>query len=334
MIPFLVSRQILCGTGKIAQIGQQVKYQISQRADFFTTVLGLQTTHDRPLINTRDEPHADPARFRRLHVIVGDANLSEFSTYLKVGTTALVLEALSESRLRLNLALADPIWAGTGNRLTITCRATVELEDGRELTAIDLQRVLAQAVGQYLDAQGDHGYRRDLCQHWINVLDQLAADPFQLAGRIDWIIKYDLLLAQQEELGCAWDDPRLRALDIKYHQIDVQPTLFSYLKSQGVAETLIPAEQVKTAAAAPPPSTRARLRTACLERYGRQLQAASWDSLVFKGAKETVWRWFLDDPRDDGITRLAAYWDQSPDLETLIRLLYTSDSHSERSTNP
>ncbi len=327
LIPFLVSRQVLCGTGQVAEVNGEWGFQISQRGEFFAETLGLQTTHDRPIINTRDEPHADPARFRRLHVIVGDANRAEFSTYIKVGTLALLLEALaarSAGPSGLNVALVDPAVAMQQVTRDPTCRVSVQLDDGRAFTAIDLQRSCAELVGRYLENHPEPGYRTAVFENWIAVLDQLASDPAALADRVDWVIKYQLLQNQMSKNGWDWNDYRVRELDLKYHQIDSQRNLFKTLTESGLVATLFDEATVRTATTTPPVNTRAHLRLQCLDRFRDDIQAISWGSVVFQGQANRVWRWHWDDPRDNGQARLAPFWKQATDLESLVRLLFLS----------
>ncbi len=324
LIPFLVTRQILCGAGKVALLDTtgEFGFHISQRADFFETILGLQTTHHRPLINTRDEPHADASRFRRLHVITGDSNLAEHTSLLKIGATALVLEMLGHDCIRLDLTLADPLRAVRVISQDPTCRQTIELETGkRRCTAVDIQRAFVQAAKDYLDAQDDHTYRREIWTLWASTVEDLATDPTRLATRIDWVIKYEFLKAQIQLRDWTWATPQIRELDIKYHQINPQRSLFYRLQSQGAIERLLEDAAIRQACVRPPATTRARLRVACLERYRDYLLAVNWNTMVFSGSKERIWRWRWDDPMDKGDAQTESILRQASDPETFVRLM-------------
>jgi Pup amidohydrolase len=325
LIPFLVSRQVICGAGRVAPIGdgKEMGFHISQRADFFESILGLQTTHHRPLINTRDEPHADLTRFRRLHVIVGDSNLSEYSTYLKVGSTALVLELLADDRLRLDLTLADPLYAIRAISEDPACRATVELESGGRYTAIDIQRRFLEAVVHYLDEHDDNTYRRQVWQVWAETVENLAQAPSRLATRIDWAIKREFLNAQMDKRGWTWDAPQVRELDVKYHQIDPNKSLYYLLQSKGLVDRLLTDDAVQRAQKHPPETTRASLRMACLARYPDQVVAVNWDAIVFVDREKRVLRWRWGDP-SQGVETIAPLMQRAPTLELLAQLVLKS----------
>ncbi len=326
LIPFLVTRQIVCGAGKVAPVGDgsEMGFHISQRADFFESILGLQTTHTRPLVNTRDEPHADLTRFRRLHVIVGDSNLSEYSTYLKVGTMALVLEMLASDSLHLDLTLAEPLSAIRAIAQDPTCCTTVELESGsRRYTAIDIQRCFVEAAGRYLDALGDATYRRRVWEAWADAVESLAHGPAGLSTKIDWAIKYAFLRNQMEKRGWTWATPQVRELDIKYHQIDPGKSLYYLLQSKGLVERLLTDDTVHRAQEHPPETTRASLRVACLKQYSNQVVAVNWDTIVFAGQEKRVLRWNWGDPTV-GVETIAPLLQQSPSLDTLVQRVYKS----------
>lgn len=332
LIPFLVSRQILCGSGKVAPLDRKgpLGFHISQRADFFETLLGLQTTDYRPIINTRDEALADPLRFRRLHVITGDSNLSEYSTYLKVGTTALVLEMLANDALRLDLTLADPLSAIRTISQDPTCQATVELEtDRRRFTAIAIQRCFVEAAGKYLEERRDQSYRHQVWKTWAAILDALSENPSNLASKIDWAIKYEFLQAQMEQHGWTWTSPEVRKLDIKYHQLDPAQSLFHLLRKNGLIDSLLNKEEIRQAQSHPPQNTRAYLRVACLERYHERIKAVNWDTLVFTDQAGRTYRWRWGDPvfrGDDEYKRLLR---ESSGLEAFLQSILKYSSRKE-----
>ncbi|HEX2550338.1 MAG TPA: depupylase/deamidase Dop, partial [Nocardioidaceae bacterium] len=213
LTPFFVSRQVVCGAGRvgIGQDGREHGFQLTQRADYFEVEVGLETTLKRPIINTRDEPHADPDKYRRLHVIIGDANLSEISTYLKVGTTSLVLAMIEDGWLTDDLSVDRPVTALHEVSHDPTCTHLLTLKDGRKLTAVQLQAEYLEQARKYVeDKYGDNADRqtRDVLQRWENILDQLAIDPMKLSDQLDWVAKYKLLQQYRDRDGLEWDDPK------------------------------------------------------------------------------------------------------------------------------
>src|SRR5262245_27409417 len=191
LTPFFVTRQIVCGAGRVGrgQDGSQPGFQISQRADFFEVEVGLETTLKRPIINTRDEPHADPEKYRRLHVIIGDANMSEVSTYLKLGTTALVLAMIEDRFLAGDLSVESPVAELRAISHDPSCKHLVMLRDGRRMTAVQLQMEYLELARKYTEdkygAEVDEA-TADVLDRWENLLTRLADDPMQAAREIDW----------------------------------------------------------------------------------------------------------------------------------------------------
>jgi proteasome accessory factor A len=332
LIPFLISRQIFCGAGKVAPLsnGQGFGFHISQRASFVEATIGLQTTHQRPLINTRDEPHADPMFFRRLHVIPGDSNLSEFSTYLKIGTFGLVLDLLEANQLQLNLTLADPIAAFQAISEDPTCAVTVELEDGRKYSAADIQRCFLEAVDRFLSKNGDQTYRRQVWQAWAESLDDLADDPSNLAAKTDWAIKYEFLSAQKEKHGWDWSSPQVRELDFKYHLLDRQQSLFLVLQNQDLIDRLLTEEEIVSTQKQPPKNTRAQLRMKFIHRYSDQIKAVNWDTIVFTDKQQAKYRWRMGDPRFNGGTELSACLEQDELIKAIAMLMKIQEQNRRR----
>ncbi len=287
VIPHFVTRQVFTGAGKVgSEVGgiprSEVPFQLSQRAEFFEEEVGLETTLKRPLVNTRDEPHADPGAYRRLHVIVGDANLSEVATLLKVGTTALVLAMIEDDELRgRELTLAVPVAAHRRVARDLTLRQPLELADGRRLTALDLQWELLERAQKYAQARGleavDPEVGALVLARWEGVLEGLERDPASLAGQLDWVAKHQLVDAYRQRHGLSWSDDRLAALDLQYH--DVRPGR-SLHRRLGM-ERLFDDASIDEATTEPPTDTRAYFRGRCLQRWGSAVTAANWDSLVF-----------------------------------------------------
>ena len=288
LLPFFVTRQVFTGAGKVGTevVGADpgtVPFQLSQRADFFEEEVGLETTLKRPIINTRDEPHADAQKYRRLHVIVGDANLSEVATFLKVGTTALVLCMVEDEFLPKEWRFAAPVAALRQVSRDVTLRRPVELAGGGSATALEVQweyfdraKKYADAFG--LDCVGGADVGDDLLRRWESVLHGLETDPSTLATQLDWVAKHRLLSGYADRHGIDdWSDARLAAMDLQYH--DLRPE--KGLASRVGLEQLVPDAEVESAMTAPPADTRAWFRGECLRRFPDAIVAANWDSLVF-----------------------------------------------------
>ncbi|MDQ4089600.1 MAG: proteasome accessory factor PafA2 [Actinomycetota bacterium] len=287
VMPHFVSRQIYTGAGKVGSEApgtstETVPFQLTQRAEFFEEEVGLETTLKRPLVNTRDEPHADASKYRRLHVIVGDANLAEVSTYLKVGVTAIVLAMIEDDELHgLDLTLAAPVHAHRTVSYDLGLAAPLELADGRRMTALEMQweeldRARKYAETRGLEAVGDD-VGRDVLDRWEAVLSALETDPMSLAGRLDWVAKYQMVSAYRERHGLGWADPKLAALDLQYHDVRPGRSLFARCN----LERVVTEESVMDAVTEPPRDTRAYFRGRCLQRWASSIAAANWDSLVF-----------------------------------------------------
>ncbi|WP_269782011.1 depupylase/deamidase Dop [Nocardioides sp. R-C-SC26] len=286
LTPFFVSRQVICGAGRVGrgQDGRGEGYQISQRADFFEVEVGLETTLKRPIINTRDEPHADPEKHRRLHVIIGDANMSEISTYLKIGTTALVLAMIEERFIAADLSVDGPVAALRAVSHDPTLRELITLADGRTLTAVQLQleyldlarKFVEDRYGSDVDPQ-----TADVLARWESVLTRLEQDPFSCARELDWVAKLKLLEQYRSRDGLAWDDAKLQAIDYQYTDIRPEKGLYHRLLAAGRMDRLLDDAQIEEAMHEPPEDTRAFFRGRCLERFPEAIAAASWDSVIF-----------------------------------------------------
>jgi proteasome accessory factor PafA2 len=301
--PHFVTRQIFAGAGKVgaetaAHDGTHVDFQLSQRAEFFEEQVGLETTLKRPIVNTRDEPHADPHRYRRLHVIVGDANLAEVATLLKVGTTSLVLamieDDISGSR---SLALADPVTAMHDVALDRTFTKPLPMEDGSTATALAVQWELFSLARKYaddrgLDCMGDEAVGEEVLKRWEAVLHGLETDPMSLSRQLDWVAKLQLIEAFRERHGLDWDDQRLAAVDLQYHDLRPSRSLFARMDT----ERLVTEESVVSAVTEPPRGTRAWFRGQCLKRWPAAVVTANWDSLVFDLGTDPLRRVPMMDP--------------------------------------
>ncbi len=317
VVPHFVTRQIYTGAGKVgvetsALDRSAVTFQLSQRAEFFEEVIGLETTLKRPIVNTRDEPHADPRRFRRLHVIVGDANLSEVATFLKVGTTALVL-AMAEDEVTppRDLTPADPVRAMHQVSGDLALAAPIAMADGSTATALAVQWELYTAARKYADHRGlsvlgDDAVGERVLQRWEGVLQGLEQDPSTLAHQIDWVAKRRLVDAYRERHGCDWGDGRLAALDLQYHDLRPERSLFARVGM----ERLVDDAAVAAAVTTPPADTRAWFRGQCLARWPEAVVTANWDSLVFDLGSDPLRRVPMMDPLRGTAAHTAALLDE------------------------
>jgi proteasome accessory factor A len=293
LIPFFVTRQVFAGAGRvgIGTEGRTQGFQLSQRADFFEVEVGLETTLKRPIINTRDEPHADADKYRRLHVIIGDANLAELSTYLKVGTASLVLAMIEARALTHDLTIEEPVEALQAISHDPSLTHRVRMRDGRQLTAIEVQREYLAMAREFVADQGDDDEQTaDVLRRWAEVLDELSIDPMRLADRLDWPAKLRLLEGYRQRDGLEWGDARLKLVDLQYSDVRPDKGLYHRLVARGSMQRLLTDEEVTRAMTAPPADTRAYFRGECLRRYPAQVAAASWDSVVFDVGRENLVR--------------------------------------------
>jgi len=321
-----VTRQVFTGAGKVGceAVGRapdDVPFQLTQRADFFEEEVGLETTLKRPIINTRDEPHADPQKYRRLHVIVGDANLCEVATFLKVGTTALVLTLVEDDALPRAFHFAAPVAAMRQVSYDLTLRRPLELVDGTTVTALDVQWELYERSRKYVESRGtDHcggPVALQVLDRWEEVLAALEDDPMRLAGQLDWVAKYRLLDGYAERHSLDWSDARLAAIALQYHDLRPDKSLFRRLET----ERLVAGPDVTAATSEPPEDTRAWFRGTCLRRFADQVVAANWDSLVFDVGIEPLRRVPMMEPTRGTRAHVGTLVEQSASAAELIRRL-------------
>ncbi len=262
-IPFLVSRQLLTGAGKVLPQPEGATYCLSQRADHMWEGLASSTTRSRPIINTRDEPHADADRYRRLHVIVGDSNMSQVTTRLKVGMGHLMLSALESGVSTADLALENPIKAIRAISHDITGRTPVALADGRRMTALELQGEYLRRATAWLATSDevddlDHAWTLEL---WMRALSAIESGELSaVETELDWVIKLRLLNRYLSGQGLDWDSPRIAQLDLAFHDIKSDRGIFPVLEKRGLAARIITNQEIVSAVETPPQTTRARLR--------------------------------------------------------------------------
>ncbi len=321
-----ITRQIYTGAGKVGSEvpgmrTDDVAFQITQRADFFEEEVGLETTLKRPIINTRDEPHADARKYRRLHVIVGDANCSQVATFLKVGTTALVLALTEDDALSRDFTFAAPVASLRQVSHDMTLTQPLELTDGTTITALEVQWELLDHSKKYVEAHGTDNVGGDVAldvlARWEQVLSGLADDPGTLADQIDWVAKYRLIDGYRERHDLDWGDARLRAMDIQYS--DLRPD--KSLSARVGLVTLVDDADAIEAMTEPPNDTRAFFRGRCLQRFPESVVAANWDSLVFDIGTDALRRVPMMEPLRGTEAHVGTLFDECTSAAELLRRL-------------
>lgn len=325
--PHFVTRQLICGAGKVGceQPGiasRDVPFQLSQRADFFEEEVGLETTLKRPIINTRDEPHCDATKYRRLHVIVGDANMAEYSTLVKVGSTALLLAMIEDDMCGSDLALADPVRDIRRVSHDPTLSVRLLLKDGRRFTALDVQWELYRRARAYEQSHGlepvGEAAGTAALETWETILTALEAGRRDdISHLVDWVAKERLVNGYRERHHLKPTDARLRAIDLQYH--DIRPEKSLALRA-GLA-TLADPDEVVRAVSQPPESTRAYFRGRCLARFADSIVAANWDSLVFDTGADALRRVPMLEPLRGTAAHVGRLIDESTSASDLLRRL-------------
>lgn len=274
LIPYFVCRQVVVGAGRvgIGEMGEKNGFQISQRADYFQQEISLETTLNRGIINTRDEPHADPNLYGRLHVINGDATMSHTSTFLKLGMTALVIDAIEAGVDFSDLALADPVAEFQRISHDPTCTYQAELKDGRKLSALDILGFYRERVRAFTEGE------KEVLQRWDEVVALLREQPLLTAGILDWTAKY-ALVSSYVERGVPWDSAKLKLIDLQYSDIDPSRSLYHALVKKGRMRTLFSSAEIEAAACTAPKNSRAYFRGRVLEKFGDHVRAASWQNI-------------------------------------------------------
>ena len=285
LLPFLVSRQVIAGAGKVGIEAQESgfvpgQYQLSQRADFMETDLSVDTMHNRPVLNTRDEPHADRTKYRRLHLIIGDANMCEYATALKVGTTQLVLELIDRGAAPA-IELADPVAAVKQISRDPDLKATVRRAQGAALSGLEIQEQYYLAARRMLggaDPETDW-----VLSEWGDTLGLLQQDRSRLVGKLDWVTKLWLFETFMREERIGWDDPWLASLDLEYHNVHADRGLYLGLEAEGKAWRMTTEADIEQALSAGPGDTRGGLRGLCVRRFPDQIKAMQWERIQFAG---------------------------------------------------
>ena len=323
VMPFFVTRQVYCGAGKVGSEnrGQSCDYQISQRADFFETEVALDTMVKRPIINTRDEPHADREKYRRLHVIVGDANLSEYTIYLRSGATALVLSMIEDGAIKKNLTLRDPVRAIKEVSHDPDCRKEIQLESGQKLTAVQIQLEYLEMARRYVASRSGEKEEEDVLEKWQHVLECLERDPMELDRQIDWVIKKALIEGFMERKSLDWHASQVQMLDLQYHDVRLDKGLYYMLERQGRTERIATDEEIIAAIHQPPEDTRAYFRGECLRRYGSAVFGVNWDSISFSVDEEPIKRILMAEPLKGSRFHVEELLESSPTAAELVKNL-------------
>jgi Pup amidohydrolase len=322
----LVTRQVYTGSGKVGceeEGRQRPEFEIGQRADFFEEEVGLETTLKRPIVNTRDEPHADAQKYRRLHVITGDANLAEVATFLKVGVTAIVLTLIEDDWFQTNeIVLANPVRSMHAVSHDLDLTEPLELASGGSASAVEIQWQLFELARKYheangLETLGDAGVAAAVLDRWESVLGALEENPSTLSRTLDWVAKFELVDAYRARHGVGYDDHRVQVLDLQYHDLRPERSLFCRLGM----ETLVEPGAVDTAVTDPPNSTRAYFRGECLKRYPLQIAAANWDSVVFDLGDDPLRRVPMMEPLRGTAAHVATLFQRSESAADLLEQL-------------
>ena len=307
LLPFLVTRQIFCGAGRVGSYDDSfyyygrderddverddpVAFQISQRADHIVTEIYQWIQFSRAIINTRDEPLADHSKYRRLHLLVGDSNMSEYASALKIGTTAMVLNLLERKIFPQDLGLGDPVWALKEISRDPTHKWILDRHNGRTISAIDIQREYLELAQKHLSGMDEESDW--VLVEWERTLNDLEADPMQLSDRLDWVAKKWLLESFRESENLNWDDPWLQSLDLEYHNIDPNRGLYFDLVEQGSMQRVLTDEQVEHACQNPPADTRAKARAALVRTLSenRVRYIVDWDSVYLENERHLSFR--------------------------------------------
>jgi proteasome accessory factor A len=310
LIPFFVSRQIYAGAGKVLQTARGAMYCISQRAEHIWEGVSSATTRSRPIINTRDEPHADAERYRRLHVIVGDSNMSEYATFLKVGATSILLRMLEDPSVVLrDMTLENPIRAIREISHDPTCRRKVRLANGREVSALDIQSEYLNRAIRYNETKGLSPLEEQALGMWEHCLTGLEKDPYSLDKECDWVIKHKLIEAYRDKWSIPLTHPKVALVDLQYHDVNRTRGLYYKMQDKGLVERMCNDEEIDTAVHEPPQTTRARLRGEFIKRATERRRDYTVDWVHLKlndNAQRTV---LCKDPfkaRDERVEKLIA----------------------------
>jgi proteasome accessory factor A len=325
LLPFLVTRQIYCGAGKVGSENRSspCDYQISQRADFFETEVALDTMVKRPIINTRDEPHADREKYRRLHMIVGDSNMSEYTIYLRNGVTAILLAMIEDGAIDRDLSLSDPVRSITEVSHDPKLKKELSLDNGKRMTAVQMQSEFLEMALSYAARNKLNPVSMDVLEKWQHVMTCLQGNPMDLGREIDWVAKKLLLESFIDRKNVDWSDSRVRMLDLQYHDTRPDKGLYYLLERQERVERICTDEEIQKAVHSPPEDTRAFFRGECLRRYPLEVFGVNWDSISFSIGDEPARRIMMSEPLKGSRAYVEDLLDRS---KTASELLANLDS--------
>jgi len=309
LIPFFVTRQIFAGAGKVLQTPRGFHYCLSQRAQHICQEISGSTTSARSIINTRDEPHADAERYRRLHIIVGDSNMSEVATYLKIGTTALVLDMIEDGFFDRDYSLQSPVQAIRDISHDPTLREAIKLKDGRTITALQMQLEYLEDATRYVDSINPDPATKDVLARWTDVLTKLESDPMQLSRELDWVIKKAWIDRFMDRHRFSWRDPKVSLLDLQYHDIRPEKGVYYRLALNDQVDRITDEETIEQAKHVPPQTTRARLRGEFIRQANLKGKGCRVDWVYLK----------LNDPERETIVCKDPFQSHDERVERLIR---------------
>ena len=275
----------------------------------------------RPIINTRDEPHADREKYRRLHVIVGDANLSEYTIYLRNGATALILSMIEDGAIKKNLSLRDPVRAIKEASHDSTCKKELQLDNGKRMTAVQMQTEYVDMALDYVSSRSIDPITKDVLAKWQRVMECLARDPMELDQQIDWVMKKSMIEQFMERKSLDWKSPQVEMLDLQYHDVRQDKGLYYILERQGRAERIVTDEEIAAAIHQPPEDTRAYFRGECLRRYGPAVFGVNWDSISFGIGDEPIKRILMAEPLKGSKAHVDELLENSPTAADLVKNL-------------
>ena len=323
LVPFLVTRLIYAGAGKVGAENQTspAVYQISQRADFFETLMDLNTMVKRPIINTRDEPHADPVKYRRLHVIAGDVNMAECATFLKVGAMAVVLDMIEDNWALPAIELDDPVQAIKAVSRDLEVKADLRLAGGKAMTAVAVQRAYLKAAQDYYASHELTLPVKEVLIRWEETLGKLERDPRALVRELDWVAKRDLIESYVDRKGCGWEDPRVAMMDLQYHDVRPEKGLYFTLERARRVERIVMDEEILRAETAAPLDTRAYFRAACVKKWPQEVYAASWTSVLFDIGNAAIKKVPLMEPLRGTEALTKGLLDESDTVNSLLEKL-------------
>jgi proteasome accessory factor A len=320
LLPFFATRQLYSGAGKVGSEnrGQPCDYQLAQRSDFFETEVALDTMVKRPIINTRDEPHADREKYRRLHVIVGDSNMSEYTIYLRQGVTALVLSMIEDGAIDKDLVLRDSVKAIKEISHDPECKLSLPLDNGKRLTGVEIQKEFLDMALRYTARRANADWIPDILEKWQHVLECLERDPRELSEKIDWVIKRTMMESFIERKQLDWASSQVSMLDLQYHDTRPDKGLYYMLERQGRVERIVTDEEITSAIHTPPSDTRAYFRGECLRRFPEQVFGVNWDSISFANGDEPIKRIMMAEPLKGSKEHVQELLDRSSTAEELL----------------